>query len=260
MAKEVCLLSGRTFLWAGSIALDDATGYFYQRNLAGMTQYVRYDARGHGFTDATDNIEDYIWPNLANDMIAIADKLGAKHFIAGGHSTGSMTALYAAQIVPDRIKAFVLVIPRTICETRKEQAKIYRKSAEIIETKGVDTSVQLIRARTFLPKWFINARPDDMEKCIKSMLIIGEAHLSLILRAASVSDLPLRNEFTPPKVPTLIIAWPDDPSHQLQSTHELKKKHPAAKMILAKDAGELEAWPEMIKDFVAYVSFKELMA
>jgi pimeloyl-ACP methyl ester carboxylesterase len=105
---------GLPFIWAhglmGSIALDDATGYFYQRNLAGMTQYVRYDARGHGFTDATDNIEDYIWFNLANHMIAIADKLGAKHFIAGGQSMGSMTALYAARMVPDRVKALVLVI------------------------------------------------------------------------------------------------------------------------------------------------------
>lgn len=99
-----------------------------------------------------------------------------------------------------------------------------------------------------------------MEKYIKSMLIIGETHLSLILRAASMSDLPPKNAFTSPKVPTLILAWPDDPSHPLQSAHELKKKLPAAKMILAKDANELMAWPEIIKDFVAGVSFKELMA
>jgi hypothetical protein len=36
-----------------------------------------------------------------------------------------------------------------------------------------------------------------MGKYIKSMLIIGENHLSLILRAASISDLPPKNEFTP---------------------------------------------------------------
>lgn len=252
---------GLPFIWAhglmGSIALDDATGYFYERNSPCLTQYVRYDARGHGFTDATDNIEDYTWPNLANDMIAIADKLGANCFIAGGQSMGSMTALYAARMVPERVKALVLVTPSTVWETRKEQAKIYRKSAEIIETKGVDTFVQILRERTFLPDWLLQAKPNDMEKYIKSMLIIGEDHLSVILRAASISDLPPKKEFTPPAVPTLILAWVDDPTHPLQSAEELREKIPDAKMIVARNQNDLQLWPQTIKDFVAGVCFKE---
>src|SRR5690348_10748181 len=102
---------GYTFIWGhglmASMAMEDAMPVFEWDHLAEGERMIRYDARGHGRSEASENLDDYSWPNLARDMLALADALRIERFLAGGQSMGSATALYAAlvAVAPERVKA-----------------------------------------------------------------------------------------------------------------------------------------------------------
>ena len=81
---------GRIFDWSG---------------LTDRFRVIRYDARGHGESDATANPDDYAYPLLGADALALATALGVDRFVAGGASMGSATALHAAVQAPERIVA-----------------------------------------------------------------------------------------------------------------------------------------------------------
>jgi pimeloyl-ACP methyl ester carboxylesterase len=249
---------GVPFIWAhglmGGITLDDATGYFHAKNRPEKVKIVRYDARGHGLSQGTLVPNDYHWSKLEEDMIAIADELRMEQFIAGGQSMGSMTALYAALIAPQRIKALILATPSTIWETRKAQSSFYNSSASIVELKGVERFVELLRKKPLLPEWLMMAKPFDNEKYMENILTMDAKFLPIILRGSSMSDLPPKDEFKAPVIPTLILAWPDDTAHPLQSAKELNSMLPRSRLIIAKGIDDLTKWPQIMYDFIMAIS------
>ena len=251
---------GIPFVWAhglmGSMALDDATSYFQAKNLPGIARFIRYDARGHGLSPGTLSPEDYHWSYLAKDMIGIADKLDADQFIAGGQSMGSMTALYAALMAPKRVKALILATPSTIWETRKDQAALYKASANIIEAKGVKTYVEMLRKHPFLPQWLMQAKPSDNEKYLQNILKMNEKILPNILRGSGMSDLPSKEEIKSVKISTLILAWPDDTTHPMQAAEELNNLLPESRLIIAGGVEDLAMWPQIIYEFIGEISSK----
>jgi 3-oxoadipate enol-lactonase len=249
---------GIPFIWAhglmGSMSLDDSTGFFHSDHLSEIAKLVCYDARGHGLSHGTLTPEDYNWSNLAKDMIAIEDKLGIKRFIAGGQSMGSMTALYTALAAPERVKALVLATPSTIWETRKAQSALYNTSASIIETKGVEAFVELLRKRPLLPNWLLQAKPLENEKYMKNILAMDAKVLPHILRGSSISDLPARDQFKVPAIPALILAWPDDTTHPIETAKELKTLMPKSQLLIANNINDLTKWPQMISKFIEEIS------
>src|SRR4030042_1545846 len=251
---------GMPFIWAhglmGSMALDDDTGYFYEKKLPEIVSVVRYDARGHGLSPGTIMPRDYHWSNLAKDMIAIADELGMRQFIAGGQSMGSMTSLNAALMAPERVKALMLATPSTIWETRKAQSSLNSASAGIVEAKGVEAFVELLRKRPLLPQWLLEAKPFDNEKYIKNILTMDAKLLPQILRGSSISDLPPRNEINTLSIPTLILAWPDDATHPLQSAKQLNELLPESRLVIADGVDDLVKWPRIIYEFIGEISSK----
>jgi 3-oxoadipate enol-lactonase len=251
---------GMPFIWAhglmGSMFLDDSTGFFHSENLTEIAKFIRYDARGHGLSQGTNKPEDYHWSNLAKDMIGIADKLGIGPFIAGGQSMGSMTALYAALAAPERIKALVLATPSTIWETRKAQSALYNTSASIVEAKGLDIFVELLRKWPLLPNWLLQAKPQENEKYLNNIISMNKNILLHILRGSSISDLPPRERFEAPTIPTLILAWPDDTTHPIETAKELKALMPKSQLVIAGDVSDVVKWPRIIYEFVAEISVK----
>src|SRR6185369_6760014 len=131
---------GYPFIWGhglmASMAMEDAMSLFEWDHLAEGERMVRYDARGHGRSEASANLDDYSWANLGRDMLALADALEIERFIAGGQSMGSATALYAALAAPERVKALLLVNPPTAWETRAAQGAVYEQMADLVAQQG----------------------------------------------------------------------------------------------------------------------------
>jgi pimeloyl-ACP methyl ester carboxylesterase len=131
---------GYPLIWGhgltSSMAAEDDTNMFQWERMSELLKLVRYDARGHGESEASYKPEDYQWKNLAQDMLALADETGCERFIAGGQSMGCATSIYAAINDPQRVKALLLVNPPTAWETRAEQVSMYGKMAWMARILG----------------------------------------------------------------------------------------------------------------------------
>ncbi|MGI3782440.1 MAG: alpha/beta fold hydrolase, partial [Janthinobacterium lividum] len=77
----------------------EAAGLFdWSPLVAAGQRLVRYDARGHGRSTGRPVPDDYRWPDLAEDLLALLDVLSPGRPVrAVGASMGSATLLYAAQ-------------------------------------------------------------------------------------------------------------------------------------------------------------------
>src|SRR5437763_6760252 len=118
-----------------SRAAEDALGL---QDWSALTRRrVRYDARGHGTSTGRPVAEDYTWPNLADDLLAVADLIRDGRpvdWIGGSMGCGSL--LWAATRAPERFRRLVLEIPPTTRETRIAAATMYRAGADPVERAG----------------------------------------------------------------------------------------------------------------------------
>lgn len=88
--------------------------------LAGRFRILRYDARGHGQSDAPDG--DYLFPTLCADVVGLFDALQIEraHFL--GVSLGGMVGMGLALDHGDRIDRLV------VCDARAVATQAYREA------------------------------------------------------------------------------------------------------------------------------------
>ena len=130
------------------------------RGLSG-TRLLRYDARGHGRSTGRPVADDYRWPRLAQDLLALLDVWFPGERVHGvGPSMGCATLLHAALLDPGRFSGLTLMVPPTAWETRAAKAHDYERSAEAVEAHGLEL---LLRAQAAAP-----APPATVEKRVNT--------------------------------------------------------------------------------------------
>jgi 3-oxoadipate enol-lactonase len=77
--------------------------------LAERHRVVIFDHRGHGESDAPDDVAAYSLDRLARDVVELADALGIDRFRLLGHSMGGMVARRVVLALPERVEAMVLM-------------------------------------------------------------------------------------------------------------------------------------------------------
>lgn len=77
------------------------------RRLAGFVRLVRMDIRGVGLSDPLSG--EVTYPDLALDVLAVADDLGVDRFALAGELSGGPLAIEVAASVPERVSALVLL-------------------------------------------------------------------------------------------------------------------------------------------------------
>ncbi len=246
--------TGRPFIWAHGLtwsrALEEEAGLLLWHGLADILQIIRYDARGHGTSEASYHAADYQWTNLAADMLGVADALGVTRFIAGGASMGCATALYAALAAPERINALFLVIPPTAWETRAAQADLYDNLARTVETQGLASLVAVLKQRPLLPPFLLQAIPTLADLCLQHTAALPEGMVPALLRGAGLSNFPARDTLQTLTMPTLILAWADDAVHPVSTATELGRLLPQAHLHIASSLKEVQEWPDVLRNFV----------
>lgn len=111
-------------------------------------RFLEYDARGHGLTGGRPVGDDYVWSNLARDLLAFVDTFSPGDpidFI--GASMGTGTLLWSAVTAPHRFKRLVLTLPSTAWQTRPAQAAQYRELTAVAETDAIQAPIAPIRHR-----------------------------------------------------------------------------------------------------------------
>jgi pimeloyl-ACP methyl ester carboxylesterase len=246
---------GRAVVWGHgmlcSMQLDEKVDLVQLDALSDAAKVLRYDARGHGLSEGSDNPEDYRWKPLAGDMLEVARAEGIDTFVAAGQSLGAATALYAALEAPERVEALVLVTPPAGWEQRNQQAELYSKLAQVVDLHGVKALVELLEEHRYFPQWLEDAQPSLREIYLKHFMLLDAGSMSNIIKGAGRSNLPRREELSKVNVPTLILAWSDDQSHPLQTAKTLDEALPNSRLVVAQSMDDLRLWPGLVKEFVA---------
>jgi len=244
---------GLPFFWGHgllcSTAQEDDAGLFDWSDLSQDLRLIRYDARGHGRSEATLAPEGYRWPELAADLLALADGLAVERAVLGGVSMGCATALHAACVAPERTLGLVLVAPPTAWRTRPRQARIYRFSAALVRKFGVDPfrwMGQLAGLAAGDPVLAAMQRSvlDHLRRADRRAVVAA-------LLGAAGSDLPDEDALRALEVPALILAWRDDPTHPVSSAERLADLLPEAELRVADSGDDIRGWSAEIRGFLA---------
>lgn len=209
---------------------------------------VRYDARGHGESDSTLDLDGYSWEELAQDQLELTTALGIDTYVAAGASMGCATALHAAVLAPDRINGLILVIPPTGWESRAAQSEVYEQGAKVVEAYGVEP---LIKAGAVI------APPDPLvddtgyrTRRADGLRSWDPDRLARAMRGAAGAQLPTRNQISAIECPTLVLAWTGDATHPAETATELGDLLPHAEVHINSTADEIADWTTLVADFL----------
>lgn len=246
-------MSRCTLVWAHDLASsrahEDDLGLFDWSSLADAAAVVRYDARGHGETEAMAYHERaYRWPAMVDDMLRAAGP--SEPFVAGGVSMGSAVALWTALRAPRRVQALVLAAPPRAWEHREPDAAGYEEAARLVEQRGLPAWAELVRDQAG-PGILAQDLPEAQEVGARHLLAMDEKAVPALLRGAAASDLPSREELRTIVVPTLLLAWADDARHPLATAETLAEHLVLSELEVAHDLAGVRAWPERVRTFLA---------
>lgn len=244
---------GAPFLWGhglmGSIAQEDAADLLDWSALAERSRLLRYDARGHGRSEATLDPDAYRWTELCRDLLGLADAAGADTAVFGGLSMGCATSLHAAAAAPHRARGLVLVAPPTAWDTRARQARVYRTLAALIERFGLRPFGCLLSLGRLMPgPPYLSRLRRSMEDALRRA---DPRAVVAALRGAAASDLPDPDALRAVAVPALILAWKRDPAHPLSTAERLADLLPKSQLLVADTLDDVRAWSLGIRDFLA---------
>lgn len=217
-----------------------------------MIHLMRYDARGHGRSEASADPADYHWSSLARDMLALADQLGIGKFVAGGASMGSATAIYLALAVPERLKGLVPMVPPTAWETRAAQSSGFADMAHQIETQGIEPLATMMEsAPSSGPAWQVEMYPHLMADYAAHLRTYDAGTLATLFRGAQLANLPPSEQLTDIRTSALILAWEGDAGHPLTTAETLHQHLPNSRLLIARNAVEVATWTDEIRTFIA---------
>jgi 3-oxoadipate enol-lactonase len=206
---------------------------------------ISYDARGHGESTASTDPEDYSWPSLADDMIAIADHFSPNAPVSAiGLSMGTGTLLHAAVKRPERFDRLVLSAPPTAWETRAGQVRLYSTMADMVENSSPDVLASLLSAAPLAPIFEgIEGFPQPPD--------VRYEVLPTVFRGAGLSDLPALEQLSELPQPTLILSWATDPGHPVSTGERLVETIPDSVLRIAKTSADIAGWGRRAAEFFA---------
>lgn len=245
---------GPNLVWAHglmhSMAQETTTGWFHPAQQDHIRR-IRYDARGHGHSPGSTTPDEYAWPAQANDLLAVAAAHSTGPCALGGHSMGSASALLAALRAPESASCLVLATPPTAWQTRPAQIRRYRQMQRIISQRGFARFLTLAEHNPALPDWLLRAHPEHAHASLQALRQMQPDSLMAILDAACNADLPPPASLQALTLPTLILAWENDPIHPLLTAQTLAQALPNAELRIISSARQLADWPAQIDAFVA---------
>ena len=190
---------------------------------------LRYDQRGHGGTEATDG--EYTFELLAEDALALMDRVGAERAHWVGLSMGGMTGQAIALNHPDRIRSLALCDTRGHTPEGRKEKRLQRIAA--VRREGVEPMVEGC-IRGYFSQQFARANPelmDRMREMIRGTSPSGVIGCSHALSAHNYS--PRLHEIS---VPTIIIVGEKDEGTPVSESREMLKRIPNARMVVLPEA------------------------
>ncbi|MEB3048862.1 3-oxoadipate enol-lactonase [Mycolicibacter sp. MYC123] len=166
-------------------------------------QVVRYDTRGHGGSPVPSG--PYTIDDLADDVVALLDRLGVRRAHLVGLSLGGMTAMRVAARNPERVDRLAVLCTGT----RLPPPEAWTQRAATVRANGSGSVAAAVVQRWFTAE-YLAAHPDvraESEAMVAATPAEGYAGCCEV-----IAGMDLRADLASMAAPTLAIAGADDPA------------------------------------------------
>jgi 3-oxoadipate enol-lactonase len=210
-----------------------STHRMWDAQLADLEQrfrVVRYDTRGHG--DSPVPLGPYRIDDLADDLVALLDRLEVERAHIVGLSLGGMTAMKVAARNPDRVDRLVLLCTGA----RLAPVSGWTDRAATVRAHGT-----VAVAAAVVERWFtaahLAAHPDSRrrhESMVASTSAEGYAGC-----CEAIAALDLRDDLSSIVAPTLAIAGTDDAATPPAKLQEIADGVKDGRLLIVSHAAHL---------------------
>jgi len=183
---------------------------------------LRYDMRGHGQSSVPP--PPYAVPDLARDVLALADSLNIARFHFCGLSIGGMIGMSLALEAPKRLHKLVL------CNTAPKIGtdEFWNARIETVESKGMKEVAGAVTARWFTPA-FQSSSPDKVASAIQVLESLNPQ--GYVGGCTAVRDFDFREDIAKIRTPALVISGTHDPAATPADGRFLAEHIPGARHI-----------------------------
>jgi 3-oxoadipate enol-lactonase len=209
-------------LLSNSLGADLA---MWDPQVPGLTErfrVVRYDTRGHGRSPVPDG--DSTIDDLADDVVALLDRLGVETAHVAGLSIGGMTGLRLAVREPRRVATLAVLCSSAY--TGNEQS--WRDRARTARTEGTGALAEAVVGRWFTPG-YAAAHPDLVARMRAT--VAGTSDQGYASCCAAVAGMDQRADLPSITAPTLVVSGADDPALPPEHQQLIADRVPGAQLV-----------------------------
>ena len=191
---------------------------------------VRYDARGHGRSPVPPG--PYSLDDLADDLLALLDRLQVQRAHLVGLSLGAMTAMRLAAREPSRVDRLAL-----LCTSAKfPSSSPWAERAATVRAEGTAAIAEAVVAR-----WFTGGLRDADPALVDRMRAMvaatpAEGYASC---CGAIERMDLRGDLPRISAPTLAVAGADDPATPPEHLATIAGGVPGARLLVLPQAAHL---------------------
>ncbi len=234
---------------AHSLATDLTLWDGVAATLARRFNVLRYDARGHGRSDAPEGPYDF--PTLVGDLVGLLDALRIErtHFV--GLSMGGMLGQHFARSAPGRLDKLVLV--STSSRTPPEGRALWDERIAVARGQGMQAHVEATLARWFTAPYRA-AHPEVMARI--GALVAATPVAGFAGWGAAICSLDATAQLGTIKAPTLVVVGADDPGTPPALSRAIASAIPGARLEIVPQAShqlvieQAEIFERLLLDFL----------
>ena len=193
---------------------------------------LRYDTRGHGKSEVTD--DEYSIAQLAHDVIDLADSLGIEKFAFCGLSMGGLIGQHLGIHFGHRLTH--LVLSNTAAKIGEDQR--WNERINRIATEGTASM-----ASETMHRWFSEAFVREFPDRIQQMQVIFSASpdVGYCACCAAIRDADYRTEVSQITTPALVITGELDPLTTVADARYLTDHISASQLLVVPQTKHLSA-------------------
>lgn len=199
--------------------------------LAERFRVVRYDTRGHGRSPDPQE-PDSTMDDLADDVIALLDRLGVAQAHVSGLSIGGMTGLRLAVRNPERVATLAVLC--SSAHTGNEQT--WRDRARTVRAEGTAAIAGAVISRWLTPG-YAAAHPDVVDRL--RAVFDGNSDEGYAGCCAAIAGMDQRADLAGITAPTLVISGADDPALPPEHQRLIADGIPGARFLSLSPAAHL---------------------
>ena len=211
-------------------------------------EVITFDARGHGESEPAPEGSGYGYPELVSDLEAVvAETVGEKPFVLGGHSWGSQVAAAYALEQPDRLAGLIEIGPVNAGPIEDQEAirslqAHWDERADGLEQGGVDGFLEVIDRQGLDPDW-----RDTILRFTRERMLLHrhpEAVAEAMREVSRTKPFDSMDELEFLDIPALVVASHDvaDPGHPRDVAEAYAQKLPHSRLISEAEGESPLAW------------------